>query len=372
MSGIIGVLNLNGAPVPPGLLQRMMEPMAARWPDAQETWIDGSVAFGHAMLRTTDESARERQPLSFDGRVWITADARVDGRAELIRLFESGDCDDLRSAPDVELILRAYHLWGEDCVSRLIGDFSFAIWDGRTQSLFCARDHFGVKPFYYVRTADSLLFANDIDSLRKHPDVSDRLNETVVGDFLLFGGNQDEATTIYDDIRRLPPAHRLIVTRDKIRIERYWKLPTDGHIRYADDREYVDRYRELFDQAVTDRLRTDRVSIMMSGGTDSAAVGAVAARLLRQERPTADVRAFTIVYRSLLPGDEEGHYAGLVAKSADVNIYYLAADDYRLFERRHRPELYCQQPIDHPMLALWFDHYFLCAKHSRVALTGYG
>ena len=372
MSGIIGVLNLNGAPVPPGLLRGMMEPMAARWPDARETWSDGSVAFGHAMLRATDESARERQPLSFDGLVWITADARVDGRAELIRLLESGDRDDLRSAPDAELILRAWRLWGEGCVDRLIGDFSFAIWDGRTRSLFCARDHFGVKPFYYVRTADCLLFASDIDALREHPDVSDRLNETAVGDFLLFGGNQDEAATIYDDIRRLPPAHQLIATRDKIRIERYWNLPTDGHIRYADDREYVAHYRELFDQAVTDRLRTDRVSVMMSGGADSAAIAAVAAKSLRQERSSAEVRAFTIVYNSLLPGDEEGYYAGLAAKSADFKIDYLAGDDYQLFERRHSPELYCQQPIDHSTLAVWFDCYFLCAEHSRVVLTGYG
>jgi asparagine synthase (glutamine-hydrolysing) len=372
MSGIIGILNLNGAPVTPGLLQRMMEPMDARWPDVRGTWSEGGVALGHAMLRATDESANERQPISFDGLVWITADARVDGRAELIRLIESDDGADLRSAPDVELILRAYRLWGEDCVSRLIGDFSFAIWDGRTQSLFCARDHFGVKPFYYVRTADSLIFASDIDALREHPDVSDRLNETAVGDFLVFSGNQDETSTVYDDIRRLPPAHRLIATRDRVRIERYWTLPADGHIRYADDREYVAHYRELFDQAVTDRLRTDRVSVMMSGGTDSAAIAAVAAQSLRQERSTAEVRAFTIVYNSLLPGDEEGYYAGLAAKSADVKIDYLAGDDYRLFERWNSPELYCQQPIDHSTLAVWFDCYFLCANHSRVVLTGYG
>src|SRR5262245_49471177 len=372
MSGIVGILNLNDAPVSTKLLQGMTESMAARWPDARHTWANWNVAFGHAMLRATGESTRERQPFSIDGSVWITADARVDGRAELIKLLESGDGANLESATDVELLLRAYYLWGNDCLKHLIGDFAFAIWDGRTQSLFCARDHFGVMPFYYVRTGASLLFASDIDALRIHPDVSDRLSESVIGDILLFGGNQDEAATAYADIRRLPPAHRLTVTRDGTRIERYWKLPTDGHIRYADGDEYVSHYRELFNQAVTDRLRTDRVSVLMSGGADSAAVAAVAAKTLQQERPAAGARAFTIIYRSLLPGDQEGYYAGLVAKSADLKINYLAGDEYRLFERWDRPEMYCQQPSNHPMMALWFDCYFRCANHGSVVLTVYG
>ncbi len=129
MSGIVGVINLDGAPADRQLLQQMTAFVAYRGPDAQEIWIDGKVGFGHTMLRTTAESMRERQPFSLDGQVWITADARVDGRSDLIGKLASKVNAHLKSAADVELILHAYHAWGEDCVNYLLGDFAFAIWD---------------------------------------------------------------------------------------------------------------------------------------------------------------------------------------------------------------------------------------------------
>lgn len=129
MSGIVGIVNLDGAPVDRTLLKRMTEFMAYRGPDGCDIWIDGHVGFGHMMLRTTTESLNERQPFSLEGQVWITADARVDSREDLIQKLPSEGSGDLRAATDVELILRAYQIWGEDCVERLLGDFAFAIWD---------------------------------------------------------------------------------------------------------------------------------------------------------------------------------------------------------------------------------------------------
>ena len=157
MSGIFGIFNFDGSPVSPHLLRRMAEFMTFRGPDKQETWVDGGVGLGQAMLRTTDESLRERQPFSLDNQVWIVADARVDGRDELIRRLEAGGRGKLKNVTDVELILQAYHVWGVDCVRRLIGDFAFAIWDKRKQVLFCARDHFGIKPFYYAQAGNCLI-----------------------------------------------------------------------------------------------------------------------------------------------------------------------------------------------------------------------
>ncbi|MGH7775210.1 MAG: asparagine synthase-related protein [Candidatus Binatia bacterium] len=370
MSGIVGIINLDGTPVDRQLLEQMLDIVAYRGPDAGDIWIDGHVGFGHVLLRTTRESLRERQPCSLDGQVWITADARVDGQAELVHKLESNARFDFKAATDVELILYAYHVWGEDCVKHLLGDFAFAIWDGQGQSLFCARDHFGVKPLYYARTASSLVFASDVDTLRQHPGVSSALNELAVGDFLLFGGNQDESTTIYRDIQRLMPAHRLIVTGCTVRLDRYWSLPTDGHIRYADDGDYVAHFGQLFRTAVKDRLRTDHVACMMSGGMDSAAVAAIAREYL--ERNLTDVRAYTIVHEHLLPDDHEKYYAGLVAEALGIPIDYLAADSYRLFERWDEPEMRSQQPVEASTLALWVDFFRLLAIHNSVVLTGLG
>ena len=217
MSGICGIVNLDGAPVDRQLLQKMTALIAFRGPDAQNVWVDGRVGFGHTMLHTTLESEREQQPCSLDGNVWITADARIDGRTELKRTLEAQGRTELPNATDVELILHAYHAWGEDCVKYLIGDFAFAIWDSRQQRLFCARDHFGVKPFFYALMGQCLIFSNTLNCLRGHPAVSDSLNDLAVADFLLFEMNQDPGTTVFADIQRLPPAQRLRCSSDGLK-----------------------------------------------------------------------------------------------------------------------------------------------------------
>ena len=114
----------------------------------------------------------------------------------------------LASATDVELILRAYQVWGEDCVERLLGDFCFAIWDAPRRRLFCARDQMGVKPFFYAHLGSCFIFSNTLDCVRQHPAVSDRINDLAIADFLVYDMSQDPGATAFVDIRRLPPGAR--------------------------------------------------------------------------------------------------------------------------------------------------------------------
>ena len=243
MSGIVGMFERGGARIDRALLQALTDSLSYCGPDARDTWTSTSAGFGHTLLRTTLESRNERQPASFAGQYWITADARIDCRDELIgEMTQAEEFDPAlarRSASDSDLILRAYSIWGEDCVQRLRGDFSFAIWDARQRKLFCARDHFGIKPFYYAELGELFLFSNVLDCLRQHPDISTDLNEAAVGDFLLFGLNCDEATTTFRDIRRLPAAHSMTVSADGTRTKRYWTAPTEGRIRYEIGRAHV-------------------------------------------------------------------------------------------------------------------------------------
>lgn len=361
MSGIAGIINLDGSPVDPRLLRHMTGFMAYRGPDEQALWTDGDVGLGHAMLRTTTESAREKQPCSLDGEVWITADARVDGRGDLIRELESAGRTGIESPTDVDLLLHAYHAWGEACVEHLIGDFAFAIWDRRQQRLFCARDHFGIKPFYYARLQGCLVFSNTLNCIREHQAVSDALNEVAIGDFLLFDLNQDPATTAFSDIQCLPPAHTLTWSGGEARLRRYWTLPFDAPIRYTRSRDYVDHFRDLLRTVVDDRLRTARAAVYMSGGLDSTSVAATA-RLL------CDLHAYTVVYDRLIP-DEERHYSGLAAKALGIPIHYLAADDYKLFESWKEPEHRHPEPDNTPLRAIDVDQLRQIAAHSRVAFN---
>src|SRR5476649_2651280 len=148
MSGIAGIYNLDGQPVDRARMQRMTDMMAYRGPDGMGCWIDGPVGLGHAMLHTTPESLREIQPLSDErSALCVTLDGRVDNRSELHAALQSKG-QPLRTDTDAELVLQAYACWGEDCPQHILGDFAFAIWDGRNRKLFCARDALGIKPFY--------------------------------------------------------------------------------------------------------------------------------------------------------------------------------------------------------------------------------
>jgi len=228
--------------------------------------MDRSIGLGHAMLRTTRESLGERQPSNLEGRFWITADARLDNRAELTAELQRSGRAVRPNAPDSELILHAYAMWGTPCVEHLRGDFFFRCLDTRNNQLFCARDHFGIKPFYYTQRQGLFVFSNTLNCMRMHPDVSGELNDAAIGDFLLFGLNYDTATTSFRDIQRLPPAHSLSISAEGINIKRYWAPPTDGRIRYSKPEEYVENFQSLLQAAVEDRLRTDRVGILLSGG----------------------------------------------------------------------------------------------------------
>jgi asparagine synthase (glutamine-hydrolysing) len=370
VSGIVGIINLDGAPIDRLLLQELTDFLIYRGPDRQDIWVDGSVGFGHTLLRTTYEAEQEKQPFSLDGEVWITADARIDGRAELIHKLKSKGRNISGIVPDVELILNAYLVWGEECLQHLIGDFAFAIWDKRRRCIFCARDHLGVKPFYYAYTGQCLIFSNTLKCVQLHPAVSGKLNDLAVGDFLLFGFNQDSSTTTFADIRRVPPAHFLTWSGKSVEIDQYWSLPFDGHIRYSRASDYVDHFIELLGQAVEDRLRVDDVAVLMSGGLDSTAVAAIANKV-GSSASNRRVRAYTATYDHLLC-DEDGYYAGLVAKALSIPIHFLVADEYRLFERCEQPELQPPEPYEEPLRAVYLDQLNRIAQHSRVVLTGQG
>lgn len=308
----------------------MTDFMAYHGPDAQKIWLNGPVGFGHAMLRTTPESEREIQPQSLDNQVWITADARVDGRADLVSKLLPRGCRVTNKTPDVELILNAYQVWGKSCLDHLIGDFSFAIWDNRKKQLICARDHFGIKQFYYAIKEDLLVFSNNLACLLLHPNVSQALNEGSLGDLFLFGGNQDLTTTYFVDVKCLHPGNCLIWSQGTLFLERYWHIQED-QIRYKQKREYVEHFKELLRLAVADRLRTQKVGVLMSGGIDSTSVTATARDLLLESSKPFDLRAFTVVLDRMVPNDEY-HYSGLAAEFLGIPIHYLSEDEDPLYK----------------------------------------
>ena len=387
MSGIVGLLNLDGAPVDSELLSRMTESLRSRGPDDSRTWVRQNAGLGHTLLNSSlDHSSTypksTQQPLSLDGHIWITADARIDGQTELLSKLAANvelpahnnssmsSNEGSKKYSDEELILLAYHAWGEGCVKHLIGDFAFAIWDSLRRRLFCARDHFGIKPFYYVATAREFLFSSSPTTLRLHPAVSAKLNDTAIGDYLLFDMNIDPASSAFADIRRLPPGHSLTMTSDGPKVQAYWTLPLVDELNYKDRQEYVDQFCSLMKTAVDERMRGGATSIFLSGGLDSSVVSTFACDGL-DDVGRQGIKAFTYVYDQLMP-DQERHFSYLVSKANGIRISYASQDKARLYAWPRCAVFHPPEIINEPLRGFFCDFIAQSAEHSRIVLTGDG
>lgn len=329
MSGIMGVYHLNGHPVDQENISKMVDILAHRGPDAADTWIDGSVGFGHRMLWTTPESLIEKLPLvKQDGNLVITSDARIDNREELIGALQINNYP-ADKITDSELILAAYEKWGEKCPKHLLGDFAFAIWNKRKQQLFCARDPMGVKPFYYYRSNKLFAFASEIKALLCLTEVPCKINELCIGLYLV-GISEDEEITFYQDIQRLPKAHSLTINSQGNKLQGYWSLDPSRELKLSSNEEYAEAYREILTEAVRCRLRSAfPVGSMLSGGLDSSSIACLASDILKQEGKHK-LNTFSGIFPNL-PEEQrkfidERYYVDLVVAKGGILPHYVEAD----------------------------------------------
>ncbi|GAC1495820.1 MAG: lasso peptide isopeptide bond-forming cyclase [Chamaesiphon sp.] len=325
MSAITGIYYLNGQSVDPKNLGQMVDILAHRGPDGSNIWNEGPIGLGHRMLWTTPESLLEKLPLvNQSGELVITADARIDNRDELIAALNLVN-QPVEKITDSQLILAAYEKWGEDCPEHLLGDFAFSIWDGRKQVLFCVRDHFGVKPFYYYSSEQAFIFATEIKALFCLPDVPHLLNEMKVAEHLA-SVCYDSAITFYKNILRLPPAHRMTVSCEGIQLQPYWSLDPSRELRLGSDEEYAEMFREIFTEAVRCRLRSAfPVGSKLSGGLDSSSITCVARNLLKLEKRGSKLPTFSTIHEDVTRCDERVFQNAVLAQGG-LEPYRLNLD----------------------------------------------
>jgi asparagine synthase (glutamine-hydrolysing) len=315
MSAIAAIYSFERRPVDQALLERVTESAAYRGPDAGGIWHEGRAGLGHRMLHTTPESLRERQPLvDTTAKLALVMDGRVDNRDELIAELRAHGAR-LIDETDAEIVLRSYELWREDSPRRIIGDFAFVIWDGREQQLFCARDPFGIKSFYYHYDGRRFLCASELHQVLEDPAIAREPNEGMVGEYLA-----DRITsctdTLFKGISRLEPGHYLMVRESGLVKRRYYEIDPENRIVHGSDQEYADHFLELFKQAVACRMRScTPVGAELSGGLDSSSVACVAQLLLKSGACAASgFETFSAVYPGL-PCDESEYIAAVVEKA---------------------------------------------------------
>lgn len=312
MSGIAGILHLDGEPAGKALVAGLASAMAHRGADGIHSMASGPVAMAHLMLCTTPESLHETQPLLDEsGRYCLVADARIDNGAEVREeLGRIGVV--LRDDTDAEIILKACTAWGQEAPARLIGDFAFAIWDSLERSLFCARDHIGIRPFFYYCDGRRFIWASEAGALLACREIRVQINEGMVAEYLA-----DEIThleeTLYSGILRIPGAHALVVRNGAVRKLRYWDIDPARQLRYRTRAEYEEHFHQVFVESIRCRLRSQTaVGAELSGGVDSSSVVAVAQRLINgSSAPAPSLTAFSLAFPGL-PCDESPYIREVV------------------------------------------------------------
>lgn len=370
MSGIVGIRYLDKRLVDCENLSKMVDILAHRGPDGADIWADGCVGLGHRMLWTTPESLIEKLPFVNQRRdLVITADARIDNRDELIAALQINNRASDKVV-DSELILAAYEKWGEDCPKHLLGDFAFAIWDKRKQILFCARDHFGVKPFYYYSSNNTFVFGSEIKALFCLPEVPRRVNEVRIGDYLT-SNFEDKTITFYEEILRLPPAHSLTVNSEGIQLQSYWCLDPTQELHLDSDEEYAAKFREIFTEAVRCRMRSaHRVGSMLSGGLDSSSITCTARKIL-SENGTESLPTFSAVFDEVPESDERDYINAVLAQGGTVK-HYLHGDKISPLNNIERVLWHQGEPLFGSNLYLNSGIYEIAQNQNvRVILDGF-
>jgi asparagine synthase (glutamine-hydrolysing) len=371
MSGIAGIIHFDGAPVEPGQIEQMTAAMAYRGPDGINHWTKVSVALGQCMLRTTPESLEETQPLrNEDESLVLVMDGRVDNWEELRReLLGRGAV--LRTRADTELVLRAYEMWGKDCLAHMDGDFALVIWDARRKQAFCARDRMGIKPFHYHWNGHTLVFASELHPILALPWVAEIPNEGMLAEYLSDEWySRDE--TLWTGIMRLVASHSMEVGCNGPQLKQYWAPDLWATLPYNKDKEYVEHYRELLFDTVRRLSRSHLpVAIDVSGGLDSSAVFCIAEHLHRANQlPAPGFEGFTLAFTDDSDANELA-YARAVGEYLGVPIHEVSPSILPLSWYAEKARAFREFP-GFPNADMCLGILQLASQGSRVSLTGEG
>ena len=300
MCGLAGIIHFTGEPVDSSALTAMMNRQRHRGPDDWGTFVEGAVGLGFVRLSILDRSPAGHQPMtSDDDRYVMIFNGEIYNYVELRQLLTP--YFSFRSGSDSEVLLNAYRHWGAGCLHRLNGMFAFAIYDRREQTLFSARDRYGVKPFYYYLSDDCFVFASEIPPVFEHiraRNLQLQPDEPVLFDYLMYGRTDLNADTFVRQIKKLEHGHSLTISHNgHVRIRRWYDIRDHLHTGWQCPGEYYD----TFESAVALRLRSDvPVGICLSGGLDSSSVASTLIGGLHKR----DFYAFSAVYGMGQHGDE--------------------------------------------------------------------
>jgi asparagine synthase (glutamine-hydrolysing) len=346
---------------------RMRDVISHRGPDGAGLHSDSHCILAHRRLSIVDLAGGHQPLANEDESVWVTYNGEIYNHTDVRAVLEA-HAHRYRTKSDTETIVHAYEEWGDECVHRFRGMFAFALWDARVRRLLLVRDRLGVKPVYWTRTGNRLLFASEIKSILASGLVAAEPNEAVIPEVLATRSTSG-VDTLFRGIFKLLPGHRLVFENGGIRIEQYWDLPLDGAdpaFERANDQHLIAQFRARLQESVRLRLMSDvPLGMFLSGGIDSSAVAALMAREVNRPIETFSVAFADRAFSELT-------YAREVAQAVGANSHEVVIDDNDFFGALPRLIWHEDEPIAHTSSVPLHFVSLLAREHVKVVLTGEG
>lgn len=364
MCGITGQLLIGARPVDQALVKRMTRRLAHRGPDASGHYFGNRIGMGHRRLAIIDLK-RGRQPmLNLDQTLCIVANNEIYNHLELRAELESNGFR-FTTTSDTEVILQLFQREREKSFARLEGMFALAIWDVVTETLFLARDPFGIKPLYYYQDEDSLLFASELKALLEYPSLNRRLDLAALDSY--FGSLAlPEPHTVFRNVRKLPPGHFIKVSKGDLHLQRFWQPRFTGSRTHCRPQILVEQVRKELQRSVKISLRSDvPVGVLLSGGVDSSTIAAFASR-----ENGSRLHTFSVAFKE----DEfnEASFSRIVAKTFRTRHHEILVTKKRATEIASRLTKFIDEPFADCSSIPTYAVCELASGYVKTVLSGEG
>ena len=340
MCGIAGIVTFNDTSIRKETLKGMTDSLYHRGPDDEGYYIDSVIALGHRRLSIIDLSSAGHQPMSNeDGTVWLTYNGEIYNYRELASELRTRG-HTFKSRTDSEIIIHAYEEWGEKCLNKFNGMWAFALWDSKKNRLFCARDRFGIKPFYYYYDRNRFVFASEIKAILTDATIPCQPDDSTIVDYLAYPYSDyidHSEATFFTGIRRLMPAHYMLISSTgDIHVSRYWDLHPEIRTNHLTDGEAARRFYDLFEDSIRLRLQSEvPLGTCLSGGLDSSSIVCMVNRLTFDSGVNAEVigdrqKTFSACFED--NACDESEYIEAVVEKSKVEPHFTFPQGKDLFE----------------------------------------
>ncbi len=344
----------------------MLQKIAHRGPEATNVYVDDIVALGHNRLKIIDLSDSANQPFIFEDIVLVFNGEiynYIEIKAELVKKGFS-----FRTQSDTEVICAAYKQWGEACVKHFMGMWAFALWDKTKRKLFCSRDRFGIKPFYYIAFGEGFYFGSEYKALKEVPVFKRDLNIEQFNRGLQLSWAVYKDETYYTMLKSLLPAHNLVWANGKFTISKYWDIDFSQPLSKLGWEEKKGKFYNLFKDSVALHSRSDvQNGTCLSGGLDSSAIASMYSTLC----PESKIKSFSVYYENDV--DERPFVYEVVKKYPNIQPHYFSPTMQQVQDNFDRVAYHSDVPL---LGSSFISQYFLMqlAKNEgvTVALDGQG